>query len=126
MLQQPELRAYCEAHGILLQAYGSHRPELRTHGPLAAAHTVAGAADTDATAADAVSLNAVGLTAMRWALQVGAAIIPRSRRPQYVDANLGVFAQPPLAAEALRALQAADANVSLFGLHQAFVDDLIA
>ena len=59
---------------------------------------------------------------MRWALQVGAGIIPRSRRAEYVAANKGVF-HFALPSEALPILKAADQNRSLYGLHEVFVRD---
>ena len=57
LLQRKRLRAYCEARGILLQAYGHHHAELRVHMPLQAVATGS-------------SPSAVGLAAMRWSLQV--------------------------------------------------------
>ena len=57
LLQRKRLRAYCEAHGILLQAYGHHHAELRDHMPLQAV-------------AMSSSPSAIGLAAMRWSLQV--------------------------------------------------------
>ena len=62
---------------------------------------------------------------MRWALQSGVALLPRSRTRSYLDANLRVFdfALPP---DAMKVLASADANVSLFGLHEVFVHDQVA
>jgi diketogulonate reductase-like aldo/keto reductase len=116
LLQRPELRAFCEAHEILLQAYGHHRPEVRQHPPLR--HVAQGLV------LDSRPLP-IGLLSMRWALQSGVALIPRSRQLQYVDENLRVFdfSLPP---EALKVLAQVDANASLYGLHEAFVRDWIA
>ena len=69
------------------------------------------------------------ILSMRWALQAGAAIMPRSRRQAYIGTNLHVFSDgfaqllPPSAMEAMEAL---DRNTSLYGLHEIFVSDSIA
>ena len=59
---------------------------------------------------------------MRWALQSGAALIPRSRTAQYVEANKGVFGFT-LPAEAVPLVRFLDRNASLYGLHEIFVQD---
>lgn len=118
LLQRPTLRAYCEARGIMLQAYGHHRSELRDNSLLLAVAAQHGI--------DAEKTSAVGLLAMRWSLQAGAALIPRSRRHAYVQDNLKVFQVPHLPAGALGVLRGVDANMSLYGLHEAFVRDWIA
>jgi len=120
-LQRPELRAYCEARGILLQAYGHHRPELRAHPILALAAEVL----TRGTSM-AQSSSSVGLVGMRWSLQAGVTVIPRSRRLAYVQDNARVFEVPPLTDDMLQVLEGVDANASLYGLHEAFVQDWIA
>ena len=114
-LQQPELRALCRQHGILVQAYGHHRPELARHPQLVDAAKALGGPHASA-----------GLLSMRWALQAGAALVPRSsRRLEYIGANKRVFdwALPDAAVEALAR---ADLNTSLFGLHEVFLEDRIA
>ena len=95
-----------------VQAYGHHRDELQRE-PLLV------------DAANALGAPSVGLLSMRWALQLGAAIIPRSRKLSYVTANKRVFdfVLPQAAVEALGA--AANVNTSLFGLHDAFRLDMI-
>ena len=115
LLQRSAVRDFCEAHGILLQAYGHHRPELRAMPPLREA----------ARELRLPEPAGAGLLAMRWSLQIGAAVIPRSRRLEYVEANKRVFELPPLSADALRALAHADGNQSLYGLHEVFVADLV-
>ena len=59
---------------------------------------------------------------MRWALQSAVALIPRSRKTAYIESNQRVFdfALPP---EAMKVLSSADANTSLYGLHEVFVRD---
>jgi 2,5-diketo-D-gluconate reductase A len=110
-LQQPELRDICESYGIVIQAYGHHRDELRSEPLLANAATALGAPS-------------VGVMSMRWVLQVGAAIIPRSRKREYIRENQRVF-DVVLQPSAVAALAAANLNTSLYGLHQAFVEDSI-
>ena len=66
--------------------------------------------------------------ALRWTLQAGAALIPRSRRPEQITAN-NVFAPAAaraLGGDAMARWAAIDANASLYGLHEAFVGDAIA
>ena len=109
LLQQPELRALCDEHGIFIQAYGHHKPEIAQH-------------RLPVEAAKALGAGGAALLSMRWALQVGAGIIPRSRRAEYVAANKGVF-HFALPSEALPILKAADQNRSLYGLHEVFVRD---
>ena len=121
-LQRPELRAYCEARGILLQSYGHHRPELRTHPELA----LAAEGLTRGTSMAQSSNSIVGLVAMRWSLQAGVTVIPRSRRLAYVQDNARVFEVPPLTDDMLKVFEGVDANASLYGLHEAFVQDWIA
>jgi diketogulonate reductase-like aldo/keto reductase len=113
LLQRPELRSYCAARRILLQSYGHHKPELHQH-PLLA-HV------SRALPLDDAPLP-LGLLSMRWALQSGVALLPRSRRLQYIAENLRVFTFA-LPAEAMRVLERADANTSLYGLHEIFVHD---
>ena len=116
------MRAFCGKHGILLQAYtGAYKPELREHPELARlARRVP--------AAELVPYPAAILS-MRWTLQAGAAIIPRSRRQAYIGTNLQVFSDgfaqllPPSAIDTLSVL---DRNTSLYGLHEIFVSDLVA
>ena len=67
--------------------------------------------------------SAAGLLALRWALQAGAAIVPRSSRVEHVAANAAALALPPLADDEMRAFAALDANLSLYGLHEIFVHD---
>mmetsp|Transcript_1362 Transcript_1362/g.2894 ORF Transcript_1362/g.2894 Transcript_1362/m.2894 type:complete len:131 (-) Transcript_1362:175-567(-) len=105
LLPQAELRSYCEARGILIQAYGHHHSELREYPPLV-------------DAAASLGSDAVGLTAMRWSLQAGAAIIPRSRRAEYIAANKRVFEHPPLPNAVFAALAAAVGNRSLYSSTQ--------
>ena len=122
LLQRREVRAFCGKHGILLQAYtGAYKPELREHPELARlARRVP--------AAELVPYPAAILS-MRWTLQAGAAIIPRSRRQAYIGTNLQVFSDgfaqllPPSAMDTLSVL---DRNTSLYGLHEIFVSDLVA
>ena len=123
LLQRRELRAFCAEHGILLQAYtGAYKPELREHPELARlARGVPAAAE--------LVPHPAAILSMRWALQAGAAIMPRSRRQAYIGTNLHVFSDgfaqllPPSAMEAMEAL---DRNTSLYGLHEIFVSDSIA
>ena len=110
-LQQAEMRAMCEAHGILLQAYGHHKAEL-------------GASVVLRKAAEALGVPSVGLLSMRWALQAGAGVVPRSRKLEYVEANKRVF-DHALPVEAMEVLKVADTNTSLYGLHEVFVSDRI-
>lgn len=66
---------------------------------------------------------------MRWALQVGAAILPRSRKPEYVAANQQVFwpgFRELLLPSVMEQLGTLDANTSLYGAHHLFVEDRIA
>ena len=116
LLQRPELRAFCEAHDIVLQSYGHHRPELGQHGLLSQV--------TKALTLDGKPLP-TGLLSMRWALESGVALIPRSRKLAYVADNLRIF-DFALPAEARGILAKADANVSLYGLHEIFVHDRVA
>lgn len=109
LLQQPELRALCDEHGIFIQAYGHHKPEIAQH-------------RLPVEAAKALGAGGAALLSMRWALQVGAGIIPRSRRVEYVATNKRVF-HFALPREALPILKAADQNRSLYGLHEVFVRD---
>ena len=121
LLQRPHLRAFCEHHGILLQAYGHYKPELE--------HQPALRQLVEPTQLSSFVSKPAGLLAMRWSLQAGAAAIPRSRTPLQLEANLRLFwhgfdqlLTPPTAT----ALQALDRNQSLYGLHDVFVRDLIS
>ena len=73
-------------------------------------------------AAKALGAGGAALLSMRGALQVGAGIIPRSRRVEDVATNKRVF-HFALPREALPSLKAADQNRSLYGLHEVFVRD---
>eukprot|EP00966_Prymnesium_polylepis_P112904 2611323-Prymnesium_polylepis.2 len=103
-----------------MQAYGHYKPELTEHPALARL--------VEPTPLPSLVSKPAGLLAMRWALQAGAAAIPRSRNPLQLDANLRLFWRgfhrvlPPHVASSLAAL---DVNRSLYGLHDAFVRDLI-
>ena len=121
LLQRPMLRAFCERHGILLQAYGHYKPELE-HQPVLRQLV-------QPTQLPNLVPKPAGLLAMRWSLQAGAAAIPRSRTLLQLEANLHLFWRgfeqllpPPTAA----ALEALDRNQSLYGLHDVFVRDLIS
>ena len=123
LLQRAELREFCAAHGIALQAYGNFRREVREH-PFVAAAAAAARADLAA-----LSPEPAALLALRWTLQAGAALIPRSRRPEQITANKHVFAPAvarALGGDAMARWAAIDANASLYGLHEAFVGDAIA
>ena len=133
LLQRPELRAFCAEHAILLQSYGHHKPELTRVPALSAAAAALGlargvapsaAAGEGGSGGERAAATAVGLLSMRWALQVGSALIPRSRRIEYVEANKRVFGFT-LPAQVMDALRAADANVSTYGLHEIFVQDRV-
>jgi diketogulonate reductase-like aldo/keto reductase len=106
--QRRELRAYCEQHGILLQAYGHHKPELRASAALQSAAAQLPVRD--------LGPAAVGLLGMRWALQSGAAVIPRSSKLEYVAANRRVFEVPAYSAEMMRSVAELDRGQSLYGL----------
>ena len=111
LLQQPELRELCAAHGILIQSYGHRKLERAQHNLVTAA-------------AEALRAPSVGLLSMRWALHAGAAIIPRSRTLEYVAANQRVF-DFALPAGVIPALEFLNQNASLYGLHEVFVRDAI-
>ena len=122
VLQRPDARAYCEARGIMLMAYGgAYKPELRAHPELQ--RLVAGSPLAQLVAEPAA------IASLRWTLQAGAAVLPRSRRHAYVRPNLQVFwggferLMPPAAMAPLAAL---DRNASLYGLHEIFVSDAVA
>ena len=122
LLQRRGVRAFCEEHGIMLQAYsGAYKPELRSHPELL--RLVRGSQLSQLVAEPAA------IASLRWTLQAGAAIIPRSRREAYVATNLHVFwpgfeqLMPPSAMDALARL---DRNASLYGLHEIFVSDSVA
>ena len=115
MLQQPTLRSFCEEHSILLQGYGHHKPEMSQHTLLTQVASALGNLPTGQPLT-------LGLLSMRWALQSAVALIPRSRKTEYIESNQRVFdfALPP---EAMKVLISADANTSLYGLHEVFVRD---
>lgn len=99
------------------QAYGNHHERIRGMPQL---QQLAGAVP---------SINgSVGIVAMRWALQSGAAVLPRSRRPEYIAANLQVFEEDlahVMTTDLVDALGGVDANESLYGAHHLFVQDLV-
>jgi len=123
LLQQVELRAYCEVRGILLQAYGQHRSGAQLG---AAGGPLTGVARALAAEYRVAERSAAGLLSMRWALQAGAALMPRSTRFEHVASNAQVFSLPPLSADDMLAFASLNANTSLFGLHEAFVHDQVA
>jgi len=122
LLQRPQLLAYCERHGILVQAYGNFHEAVTSHPAirgLAALAPKLGKLVPEPT----------GIISMRWALQSGAAILPRSRKPTYIAANLQVFwpgFRELLTPERMKELSALDANTSLYGAHHLFVEDRVA
>jgi len=121
LLQRPQLRAFCERVGILVQAYGNHHENIRGHPALLQL------AKSNAHLAQLVP-EPVGLLAMRWSLHSGAAILPRSRKPQYIEANKRVFwagFRQVLTPEAMEQIAQLDANTSLYGAHHLFVSDSI-
>ena len=100
------------------QAYGHYKPELRAHPAL---QRLVGPSLLPSLVPEPAAL-----LGMRWSLQAGAAAIPRSRTLAQLEANRLLFwsgfeqlLSPPVAAS----LGSLDANRSLYGLHQVFVDD---
>lgn len=78
-LRQDAVRAYNAAHGLVTQAWS---PLGQGKGLLDDPAVRAVAAGRGRTAAQVV---------LRWALQLGVAVIPRSVRPERIAANLAVF-----------------------------------
>jgi diketogulonate reductase-like aldo/keto reductase len=77
-LQQPELRAYCRSRGIALEAWA---PVMR------------GRTDDVPVLAEIASAQGVSTAqvALRWALQHGAVVIPKSVTPEHIRANADLF-----------------------------------
>ncbi len=95
---QPSLRAFCRAHNILLQAYSSLGQGRKT------------------LLADPV-VNAIahkrGITAaqvlLRWGVQQGIPVLPRTTKAARLSENLGALHVPSLEPEDMQALGALDA-----------------
>ncbi|KAG8467285.1 hypothetical protein KFE25_000601 [Diacronema lutheri] len=122
LLQRAELRAYCERHGILVQAYGNRHEAVTSHPALR--HLAAGAP-----ALALLAPQPEGVVSMRWALQSGAAVLSRSRKLEYIAANQQVFwpgFRHVLTPGVMHQMRALDANMSLHGAHHLFVEDRIA
>jgi diketogulonate reductase-like aldo/keto reductase len=77
-LQQPDLRAYCRDRGIVLEAWA---PVMR------------GRTDEESVLAGIASGHGVSTVqvALRWALQHGVVVIPKSVTPERIRANADVF-----------------------------------
>jgi len=77
-LQQPALRAYCNGHGIALEAWA---PVMR------------GRTDDVPVLAQIASAQGVSTAqvALRWALQHGAVVIPKSVTTEHIRANADLF-----------------------------------
>jgi len=77
-LQQPGLRLYCEDHGIVMEAWGPVMRGQAAREPglvrIAAAHGVSPAQ-----------------VALRWALQHGVVVIPKSTHPERIRENADIF-----------------------------------
>lgn len=109
-LAQPELKAFCEANNIVLIAYsplGSPaRPARLNDGEPAPLH--------DAVVAEIAGR--LGVTAsqvlLRWSLQRGVAVIPKSVTPSRIVENFNVWGFV-LGAEDMAALNALDKNMRL-------------
>jgi 2,5-diketo-D-gluconate reductase A len=116
-----QVRKFCQEHGILLQAYsGAYKPDIRDHPELTQLMRGTQLAE--------LVPHPAAILSMRWTLQAGAALIPRSRRAAYVGANLQVFwhgFRQLLPPSAMEALSVVDRNYSLYGLHEVFVMDSI-
>lgn len=82
-----------------------------------------------APALSAIVAEPAGIISMRWALQSGAAILPRSRKLEYIAANKQVFwpgFKELLTPGVMERMGVVDANTSLYGAHHLFVADAIA
>lgn len=105
----------------MLQAYsGAYKPDIRDHPELTQLMRGTQLAE--------LVPHPAAILSMRWTLQAGAALIPRSRRAAYVGANLQVFwhgFRQLLPPSAMEALSVVDRNYSLYGLHEVFVMDSI-
>lgn len=77
-LQQPALRAFHAAHGIVTQSW----TPLGQGRSFAAAPVQAAAARTGRSPAQVI---------LRWHIQIGASVIPRSTRPEGLAENLALF-----------------------------------
>ena len=106
-LQQPELLAFCQGHGIALTAYsplGAGRDD-RPSPVLADPEILALAAELGATPA---------LVVLAWGVACGTAVIPKALRPEHLAANL--------AAQDLELSQEAMARLARLDRGQRFVD----
>jgi diketogulonate reductase-like aldo/keto reductase len=84
-LQQARpLRAVCDEAGVIFQAYSSLGTQHRTPINPVLRHP------TIARIASAVG-RSTAQVALRWALQRGAAVIPRSTRREHIEANLALW-----------------------------------
>jgi alcohol dehydrogenase (NADP+) len=110
-LAQPDLKAYCDAHGITLTAYsplGSpDRPDrLKSDDDIVpmADKTVKRVAEAHATTPAAVLI--------RWAVQRGTTVIPKSTNPGRIEANLKAL-ELELSDEDMAALNGLDKGARL-------------
>ena len=96
-LVQGELLAYCASKGIVVEAYGSMAAGENGADPLLKHPTVLGVAERAGKSAAQVLL--------RWALQKGLVVLPKSVTPARIDANAALF-DFALDGEAMAALDA--------------------
>jgi len=93
----PRLREHASAAGMALSAYGSGNSVALEKSPVVARV----AAERGSTPL---------ATVLRWTLQKGVAVHPRTGTPAHMAANLAAAAEPPLAPEHEAALDALNAN----------------
>jgi alcohol dehydrogenase (NADP+) len=114
-LQQPKLKEFCEKHGILLTCYG----------PLGSPDRPARVVDeSDPVLMEDATLVEIGKSAgrpvadvlIRWAVQRGTIVIPKSVTPSRIDSNLKT-ALDPLPADTMEKLGAMDRHLRLFKGH---------
>ena len=124
---QRELREYCAREGIVLQAYSSLGGQdagrgvlaplggpLLEHPAVAAAAKAAAkaAAGGEGRAGEARRAPTAAQVLLRWALQRGIAVLPKSRSEARARENLAAMNAPHIDQAALDALDALDAGSS--------------
>lgn len=117
-LQQPQLKSFCESHGICITAFAPLASPERPAGIKKATDPVLLEDETLAGIAKSVG-RAPAEVLLAWAVQRGTVVIPKSVTPARIVKNLAAACEP-LPQEAMQKLEKMDRHLRLFvGTHWA-------